>query len=243
MKKMTRILCLIAVFAMCLSLCGCGMLDDLRAKRATMTADGNIKLYDGTEYKLLPECKELSPTFYQYAEVYVVEENVPLLLTTTEYSLYFDKSDDGKLLLAYDGGQETYYCRSDVYDSVLERIQNGFTPQLYSYVYYDAETGRAMDYTLTQEQWNTIEQIMTTQKPLEIRESLLDNYDHCAGLYVSSADGLFSKNTIALYIYKGKCYVLDHENDLQYTVPAELTADIEKILEKQIESDMAWDEW
>ena len=49
MKKITRILCLIAVFAMCLSLCGCGMLDDLRAKLEDAWATGCKKIMIATD--------------------------------------------------------------------------------------------------------------------------------------------------------------------------------------------------
>jgi hypothetical protein len=235
MKKMTRFLCLIAVFAMCLSLCGCGMLDDLRAKRATMTADGNIKLYDGTEYKLLPYNKLLSPKFYHYEEVYIVEEDLPLLLTSTSYENYVNKSDDGCFLKDYLDGNEIYYCRTDMYDSVLERMNNSKGLEVCYYIYYDSENYAELTYTLTQQQWDMVKQVLATQEPQMLRDVLQENYEYWVGLYMSTADGLFTTDRFALCIYKGKCYVIDYEKYLQYAVPAELTDDFKTIMAKEIE--------
>ena len=44
---------------MYLSLCGCQVLDDLRAARASFTAEDVIRFYDGTEYKLFPVFAEI----------------------------------------------------------------------------------------------------------------------------------------------------------------------------------------
>lgn len=242
MKKVTRILCLIAVFAMCLSLCGCSVLDDLRAMRASITPDGTIKLYDGTEYKLLPECEELSPKFTQYQEVYIVEEDIPLLLTTIRYIDCLNKSDDGKILLTYTENGAIYYCRSDMYDGILESIQNGFMPELCCYWCYDFENEENVCYTLTQEQWDALQLVCTTQKPQRLTAALKES-EHWADLYLYTEDRLFEQDTLDIYVYNGKYYVVDLDNEYSYSVPAELTAVFEKIMEKQIESDSYWEEW
>lgn len=239
MKRMKRILCLIALFAMCLSLCGCSVLDDLRAMRATMTPDGTIKLYDGTEYKPLPECEELSPKFTQYQEVYIVEEDIPLLLTTTRYNDYLDKSDDGKLLVAYTNGSALYYCRTDVYDSVLERIQNGPTPEQCYYWSFDYETQEHVCYTLTQAQWDAVQQVCTTQKPQRLTDNLMESV-YWVDLFLCTEDRMFEWNAPAICINDGKYYVLDYDSEYAYLVPEELTAVFEEIMALEVGSDTYW---
>lgn len=245
MKKARRILCLMAALVLCISLCGCVDLDELRAMRATMTEEGNVKLADGTEYKLLPECEELSPKFEEYLSVYITQEDLPLLLTTTSEN-YLDKSDDGLFLQTYfeeDGYYKyIYYCRTDIYDSVVDRIENGFTPDYCFYWYY---TDTQMTYTLTQQQWDAVEQVYTTQEPKELPAAAAMEWEHCASLILCSADGLFQKGMVDVCVYDGKYHLdaYDGEHYLVYEVPSELNSTFEKILEKQVESDLSWEEW
>ncbi len=243
MKKLRRALCLIAVFAMCLSLCGCGVLDDLRQMRAEIKKDGTIRLYDGTEYKPLPQCEELSPSFREYSEVYTVAEDVPLLLTTMLYEAYLDKSGDGKFLVTYSEYGAVYYCRTDVYDSVLERIRNGFTPELCCYWCYDFENGEDVCYTLTPEQLELLNQVVATQKPQVLPDAVELDSEYWADLYLYSKDRLFEQDTVDICILNGKYYVVDFGDTISfYTVPAELTAEFEKIMEMQIQYDSYWDD-
>lgn len=248
MKKAKRILCLIAVLAMCLSLCACVDLDEMRASRATMTAEGNIKLADGTEYKLLPECEELSPSFQEFHEVYIVEDDLPLLLTFFG-EIYLDKSDDGLFLQTYTEEDSylryVYYCRTDIYDSVADRIENGFEPDCCRYWYYDHEAEMQVLYTLTQQQWDAVEQILATQEPTELPAEATMEWDYYANLMLCSADGLFKKYTVDVCVYEGK-YRLETYNDETcyiYKVPAELNATFEGILAKSVESELGWGEW
>lgn len=241
MKKLRRALCLIAVLAMCLSLCGCSILDDLRQMRAEMTSDGTIRLYDGTEYKPLPQCEELSPSFSEYSEVYTVAEDVPLLLTTVLYEDYLDKSDDGKFLVTYSEAGAVYYCRADAYDSVLARIQNGFTPDLCCYWCYDFENMEDVCYTLTQKQLDLLNQVVATQKPQVLPNAASLDSEHWADLYLCSEDRLFEQDTVDICILNGKYYVMDFGDTISfYAVPAELTAEFEKIMEMQIQYDSYW---
>ena len=249
MKKARRILCLIAAFAMCLSLCGCSVLDDLRETRATKTAEGNIKLADGTEYKLLPECEALSPMFTQFSEVYIVEDDLPLLLTFLSEE-YLEKSDDGKFLQTYvienDGYyRDIYYGRADVYDSIVDRIENGFEPDYCCYWYYDYASEMQITYTLTQQQWAAVEQVLTTQEPTELPMAATMEWDHCASLFLCSTDGLFRKGFVDVCVYNGKYHFEVYEGDacFIYEVPAEMNATFEAILAKAVESDLGWEEW
>lgn len=129
MKKVTRILSLLVILGICLSFCGCQTLDELRGQRAFIAEDGVIHLYDGTQYKPMPEDKGFSSDLSDYEiteAVIVVDEEMPLLLTY--FGDYAFICNDGQILYVYTDTDTHYYCRSDVYDSVLARIQNSETP-------------------------------------------------------------------------------------------------------------------
>ncbi|MBQ8768487.1 MAG: hypothetical protein IJZ15_02400 [Oscillospiraceae bacterium] len=248
MKKVKRIVSLVAALAMCLSLCGCVDLDELRTTRATVTEEGNIKLYDGTEYILLPECEALSPSFYEGKMVYVAQEEIPLLLTSTHGDGY-SMSDDGVLLESYiildDDIQYIYYCRADMYDSLLERIVGGFTPEVCCYWCYDYNLDEMVSYTLTQDQVDAINQVCATQEPQILPQFATMDWEYWASLYWCSADMLFEKEMVDICLMSDTYYVMEPSGDdtLLYTVPEGLNATFAAIMELQIESDSYWEEW
>lgn len=244
MKRMVRIVSLIAVLGILLSLCGCDVLDELRSSRAMVTPDGVITLYNGTEYMLLPECQELSPDFTQYEQIYVVEEEIPLLLTAFSGNS-LTKSDDGLFLQTYaENGAISYYCRSDVYDSVLARINTGFTPDIYCYSYYDYETDEDLLYTLTQAQVDALMQVCTTQEPEILPEAAMPGYGYIADLFACTEDKLFRQDTVDVCMIKDKYYVLGGDDDtVLYSVPEEMSPVFAGILEKLVESDSYWENW
>ena len=231
MKKMKRAICLIAVFVLCVSLCGCGVLDDIRATRAVYTDEGNIQL-KGAEYKLLPQCKELTPDFNVYTELYVVPSDVPLLLTSM-MGEYLDISDDGMFLSNYTGAEELLYCRADVYDSVYHRIINGYDLSVCAYWDYDYYTGEDIPVVLTQQQLDAIRQVLETQEPQTLPSSASLGWDYGAFLYMCSSDLLFRKPMVDICVADGIYYVLDETNGetIYYPVPAELIATFVQIVQ------------
>jgi len=241
MKKMKRVICFIAVFVMCISLCGCGVLDDIRESRGIYTAEGNIQLADGTQYAPLPSCKELSPFFTQYKELRVVESDVPLLLTSM-MGAYFDISDDDLFLSAYINGESLYYCRTDLYESVLERIENGFTPEVYAYWCYDYTSGKNVPYTLTPAEQEAVNQVCDTQEPQVLPAGTYMSWDYGVFLYMCSADLLFSKETVEICVVGNKYYVVDETgaDTIFYSVPAELTATFAQIIDTYIQNEAAY---
>lgn len=245
MKKTIRIVSLLTVLAICFSLCGCNLLDELRESRATVLADGTVRLYDGTEYKPLPECEELTPEFNEYEMVYVAAEDVPLLLTDFFYENCFDKSDDGLFLQAYTEESVVYYCRTDAYDSVLERINNGFTAEKYCYPYVDYEEAEYIYCTLTPAQAEAVAQVCQTQTPEELPKAAIVDFEYMADLYLCSGDMLFKRDTVDVCVLEGEYYVVEYGFDATtlYTVPEELSDVFAGILEKQIESDSYWEEY
>ena len=235
MKKVRRLLSLIVVLGLCSCLCGCSYLDELRASRASFTASGSVQLYDGTEYILLPACKELQPVFTEYETIYLAPEDLPLLLTSFAGD-YAIKSDDGQFLQVYTGYDFAYYCRSDVYDSVVTRINEGFVAEAYCYQSFDYVLGKQMLAVLTQAQADAITQVLTDQEPETFPEAATLSYDVYMDLYLCSADQLFMQDTVDIGIIKGKYYVVSNDNDITvYSVPAELTEVFAQILEPLVE--------
>ena len=245
MKKAIRVLSLLLVLAICFSLCGCNALDELRESRASIMADGTIKLPDGTEYKLLPACKELYPDSNDFETVYISPEELPLLLTVfSEES--FIKSNEGMLLYDYDDDRSSLicYCRSDVYDNLLDRIKKGFTPEACGYWYYDFDNEEDYFYTLTKAQEDAVFEVYRNQTPQQLPEAASLDYESMANLMLCTSDKLFMQETVSICILNEKYYVVDYEADtpMLYTVPDNLNKEFAAILKKQIESDSYWNE-
>lgn len=240
MKKIVRIISLLVVLGLCLTLCGCSVLDSLKESRASITEDGVIELYDGSRYLPLPECKELSPSFTEFYSVYIVEDDLPLLLTVFS-NIYLDMSDDKLFLLSYDSN--TYYCRSDVYDSILDRINNGYEAKKYGYWFYDYESSEDIFYPLTQAQVDVIKQVCDTTEPEILPEAAMLDWSSLADLFACSDDMLFMQDVADVLIYNGKYYVVDYSDvTTLYSVPDELYSEFEKIMKKQVESDSYWED-
>ena len=239
MRKSVKVLSLIISIIFCFSLCGCINLDDFRDIRASITKEGTIKLYDGSEYKLLPECEELVPDFFSSDEVvFVVEEEVPLLLTFISEAS-FSKSADGLFLQDDSVDSLVYYCRTDVYDSVLRRIQNGFSPELCGYYYFDFDSEKECFYSLTEAEAAAVNEVYKTVTPEKVPEAAELSYDYTASLCLSSKDKLFMKDFVNVSVLEGKYYLVNYDLNLTtiYNVPKKFEKVFESILKKQIESD------
>ena len=81
MKKMKRWIALLVALLMCLSLCGCQALDDMRATHAVYQEDGSI-LWNDVVYRKLENVDQIDvlDVSYDYAWIYVTESDVPVLL-------------------------------------------------------------------------------------------------------------------------------------------------------------------
>ncbi|MBQ9930311.1 MAG: hypothetical protein IJO72_05995 [Oscillospiraceae bacterium] len=244
MKKARRILCLMAVLALCLSLCGCSMLEDVRASRAVYTKDGEIEL-NGALYKLLPQCEELTPTFSEYTELYAVESEVPLLLTSMMGD-YLDISDDGVFLSNYMDVGTVYYCRSDAYDAVYDRIVNGYEADTCAYWSYDFNTGKEISMVLTRQQLDAVWQVLETQEPQIMPAGASMRWDYRIYLYMCSDDLLFRTPMVDICVASGLYYVVAEANGVSamYSVPAELVTIFVQIAQEYMQyEDAYYGEW
>lgn len=245
MKKAAKILSLLLVFAICFSLSGCGVLEEMRQTRAIMEEDGTIKFYDGTTYLPLPACEGLIPVYNEFELVYLVEEELPLLLTFFSGDT-FQRSDNGVFLSFYGGDTEILYCRSDVYDTVLDSLENGITGETYVYWYINYEEGTYDLYTLTDDQADAIGQVCSTQTPEVLPEMAVLDYDYLIDMMICPEDQLFMMDTVDLCVLNDKYYVVifGEEATVLYSVPESLSDTFEDIFEHYIESENYWlDNW
>ncbi len=232
MKKYLRILSALCLVCLLIpTLCGCAMVDELRESRATYDGDGNI-LWNGTVYKKLPINEDFCPET-NHSEVYVADEDVPVLLLST-YGDQMLTADKEKLFLEHNSYMDeryelapVYYCREDRYDEFFKKIRYGFPIETvcYHYGYYDEEKMEYIEkeYHLTDEQRSTIEKIMTTVKPTQSGEGWYLDYEWMVSLYDCTEDMLFQRYAMDVCV-SGKTYYLrvdDERHTYFYQVPEE----------------------
>lgn len=233
MKKFIRFVSLLVLLCVCLS--GCSYLDELRTNRATIVEDDIIRLYDGTEYKLLPEIEYFSPfnsSLGSTTTIYVVDEDVPLLLSEL-YGYWGYKSHNGQFIERDFGSFTQCYCRTDIYDSIIARSSSGFIPEVYAYSYYDHKTNSGQFYTLTAQQAEALEAVLATQEPYQLPSNAKLDYLYSVRLYQSSRDFLFQKYAVLIFYNEGKYYLRDTDS-LIYDVPQELNLVFDAIMEKEL---------
>lgn len=223
MKKMLRRAAwLFAAALLVCSLCGCSYLDELRANQATYDTDGNI-CWKGSTYKLLNYSDSLYPEMDYDTSIYVTEPDIPVLLCEFLALDYLNPSTDGRFL---ETEEYNYYCREDVYEEISGRLQADFEPEVICYFYdtYDEQTWDYEEniYTLTQEQVEAIELVVTTVEPVSNSETgIYPSYDYSVYIYECSADMLLQTCSTELAVFGEQYYLLVYtETDvLIFTVP------------------------
>lgn len=248
MKNAFKIfLCLILVTGLCFSLTGCNYLDNERKNHAFWQGE-NIKLGD-SEYIPLDECEYLNPEYEAMDDcIMVTEPDVPVLLSGfmgAEYSI----SKDGVFLFDFYDEEGFYYCRSDKYDEISERIKKGFKPDGYCYVYseYDETSDYDLEnkyYVLTQAEVNAVDSVISQVEPTVLPEIADVDYEYTISLDACSKDMLFKKYTYDLYL-KGNTYYIsyfDDESIYLFTVPEEYKSDFAKIMKAGIDSQKYWED-
>lgn len=223
-RSWERTLALLLALGLLLGLSGCSGLDQMRERQAFYDV-GKIVCGDAT-YEILPECEYLCPN-YDYgsdALVYVTDRDVPVLLSS---AFCLDKlwiSEDGAFLYSINNNRT--YCKVELYDSVIQRIKEGFSAEVvcYAYEYYDEQTDKVTSqyYALTQEQVDAVTQVLETVEPMTIGSSWHQDYDYSVQMEECSADMLFRRVTAALSVSEGVYYLtqdVDGQNSLVYTMP------------------------
>lgn len=256
MKKMKRVLALVLTFVLCLSLCGCRQLNDMKAHHATWMENGNI-LWNG--YTYIPLYSTDEAFYYEYADdlnwsdsdvIYVTQPDVPVLLSemmgtygyTGAGGLLIECNSYGYATSLHDTMEyvNNIYCRADMYNWTVEALQNGYEIQEYGYYFYDYDTGEEKQGTLTSAQRQAIEDVLNTVTPITgSDESYYDYYLNSLTISGYSTAHLFSQDVGELYYDNGiysiiVSYYDDEYNryDKLYDIPEKYTAMFDELFDK-----------
>ncbi len=128
--------------------------------------------------------------------------------------------------------EEVLYCKADIYDDVMKKIEDGiqYTGYCYDYYTYNEELGydECFIYDLTDEEVEIIDNIIKTVEPLE--NAYHDDW-YMFSLYQTSEDGMFYKDTYDVYKDdNGNYTILEYSNDVEYTY--EVPEDLEKTFDE-----------
>lgn len=245
MKKCKRWLAIVFVSLMCLSLCGCQELDDMRASHAVWQEDGTI-LWNGNVYRLLENAPDELQA-YGGSTVYVTEADVPVLLSA-EFGEYFTSSKDGMLLRGYsynafDVIAHIIYCREDRYEEITEYLQQ--TTEMkemnhYFYYYWSYETDEQEVYYFSLDQVKVMDDLMANL----IFEPALDDFYHYTDLEEFSVSvgkcdekHLFHEDYVLEIIFRGGKYYLNRaDGGYVAQVPAEYDRAMEDIVKAYYEA-------
>lgn len=247
MKNIKKLLLIITiVLTMCMFLGGCTQLDDMREQHAVWTVAGEDDsiTYKGVEYKKLPPPEYPNEYFFGYSNtIYVTDPDVPVLLSGS-YGEALDISKDDIYIYGYlfdneyeyiSSGHDVYYCKAELYDEITAKAEEKIEYTKYAYLYYDDMTdfSEIKAYYLTDKEMETVDKIVSEEKPLE-NSDIYNNGYYLVDLQKFSDDGYFCKASYEIYgDDKGNYYLVDYTYSLDeysvYSVPKEMYSTFDNI--------------
>lgn len=211
----------------------------MKAAHATMDDRGYIH-WNGNTYVKLNGYDENLNLESTYTDVYVTEPDVPVLLSQAEgvaYGVYAD----GRLLYCsmYDRLTDSYvekvYCRSDLVKWANAALRSGATYTGYFLSYWDDYAWESKEYTLTEQQRQAVDTVLSTVTPFGIYGGY-DQTDTAVQLWARSDYDLFRERIGYLDRSYGRyCIVVDNYNEAYgwdtdcYDVPENLTTIFDEI--------------
>ena len=233
MKK--AILSILLVLVLGFLCCGCDELDQMREQHAFYYESDGIKTSDGSIYRKLPGCDELSFDL-DYENIYVTTPDVPVLASSFSGRV-FHKSVDGLFLISNAAG--THYCREDIFESVNKQITGQIIYENIGYEYYekDGNKWKKKYYTLTESQEKLFSQIYENAEEHLLANGASLKYDYLVDLYMQSADGYFKRDIADIYMDDGNFYIVKSKGNGRYycNVPQEYSIEFAKIINKHVE--------
>lgn len=147
-KTIKSVLAVLVVFSVCLSLCSCNWLDEMKSDQAFFNEDKTCINFGENTYSLLPDSygTDYINLGFEYEYIYVTESDVPVLLMSI-FGEYADVKSDQTILGIIDDTDYTtkYYCRDDIYHDVLEVVSakshDNYCVEIYKEYIEDEETG------------------------------------------------------------------------------------------------------
>lgn len=236
MKRYTRWVALAAVVAVCLSLCGCARLDEMKEKHAVWLKGGSI-LWNGVEYKPLQTDFEVDINYRRFDDrVTVTTADVPVLLSE-DYGRTLDADVESGFIYGYAPplGKNYLFCRADIYDEVSEKVGEGFKFVGYCYDYYTYEAYDTKNgfnsvqntYYLTTEQDYAISYVLDTAMYFFDNDDFKSEYE--VMLYRHDELDLYREFEMRLAYSGGSYYIV--MDGLVYLVKADYEQYMQDILQ------------
>ncbi len=237
MKKCKRWIAMALVSVLCLSLCGCQKLDDMRAVHAVWQEDGTI-LWNGDVYRQLEDVPE-SLQFYNDQTVMVTEPDVPVLLSDL-LGDGFTVDENGVLMhnWHWDGG-ETWFCREDKYEEMAAYFRLEVELDTYFYAYWPEKNGQAKEtyYYLSDEEKDAIDTLLNTLDFDEVGDFFDYPFERTEfGVALGRCDGkhLFAEHYVVEIVSKQEGYYL-FSGGMLASVPTPYNALFEQIVAEYYE--------
>lgn len=245
-KKIFRILALaLTAVIMTVSLSGCDALDTLRENHAFWTDDGAIMLGED-KYLPIEYSEHLFPLFDEVndTEIMVTEKDVPVLAATFVGESFTLNSDASFMkYYAWDSDIPVYYCREDLYESITDRIENGYEADGFCYRYTSLDDDgfyMTCDYKLSEAEAGALRHVIYNVVPTELPKiaSTIDS-QYSVSMYVCSKDTLFRTYAGEVGVSTDGVYYLseyDGETTYVYYVPEDKEALFSSMLATYIDN-------
>lgn len=254
MKRMKRWIAVILAALLCVTLCGCQKLENMRADHAKLQADGTI-VWNGNVYRrMVVTPDEVDPLTSE--NIVVTEADVPVLLSgllgeSGEVSLngvwlnFYQKPDYEWML----------YCREDVYEQMLAYMEqcvlSGDVPMdMYYYSYYSMESERRENYFLSAEQKQVIDTVLATAEPVSTEKDFYERIQFKHNISLNGCDqyqAFHEYQVVEIVVATGRYFLVQGVEELMsdpdgevtyvdttyyaYRVPSEYNAVMDKIVE------------
>lgn len=228
--KITLVFCLI--FVLTALLCGCEMLDEMRASQGFYKGEDTV-VFGDDEYKYLTTRDTDMDPFYGNSDwIQITDEDVPVLLS----DMFGDGasiSEDKKFI----GTADAIYCRTDCYKEMEDRIKMGFVPETYCYEYYNPATQSQSYYILTDKEKDAINNLITSTEATTLPDGASLSPQYQVYLELCSKDLLFRTSAFQICVTENSTYyLLDYTESgtLVYTVPEHLKSVFKGIMDAAV---------
>ncbi len=200
MKRLKFILLIVVV---CLSLCSCKELDEMKRCHALNLGNGVLEL-NNVSYKLFKVESDCDIVFNHDRHVYVTDPDVPVLLSQMGFFKFLPSiNKDDTIIYEYDSD---YYIREDKYELYKQSVKNGINYTDIVLDFYDEFTGETNTYVLSDLEKQAVLSAVSSK--------LYGEYpyiDDEINLYFQSDDGLFRDDLFySIVKSSGEYYIVEY---------------------------------
>ena len=216
-KTLKRVSALVLIVLVCIGLCSCTYIDDLRERNAVYTDDSeNELIFKGEKYKILPSGEGIEPIMPNSVTGTLSHKEVPLLL-----------ADDFGSSMSFDevrhvirGSKSRWYAREDVYDNYKTALTDRelFRFCLIGKTFYGTTVNALNDKIRS----GISEALSKAPLGEEETEKLMKQITNIASLYTCDKNELIYNSTDIWIVSdpQGNIY-LERGNKYSYAVPTE----------------------